>query len=259
MGELILRELLSAIEAGEAVALATVVDTRRSVPRHAGTKMLVYRDGRQTGTVGGGEMEARVIDEAVAALTDGRTRVLEYQLVEPASGDPGVCGGEMQIYLEPHMPAPTIFVVGCGHVGRAVAELAHWLDYRVVATDDRAELATPELVPDADVVVGGPLADALEQAPVTDDTHVVVVTRNVDLDLQILPLLVATPARSIGVMGSRRRWETTRRRLVEAGVSEDDLARIVAPIGLELHAETPAEIALSILAEIVQLRRAPTD
>jgi len=257
VAELILRELLDAIAEGEPVALATVVATRRSVPRHAGTKMLVYGDGRQSGTIGGGEMEARVVTEAVASLADGRTRVLDYQLVEPTSGDPGVCGGEVQIYLEPHMPAPTITVIGCGHVGRAVADLAHWLGYRVVATDDRPELATSELMPHADVVIGGPLTDALAQAPVTADTHVVVVTRNVDLDVEILPALVATEARSIGVMGSRRRWETTRGRLLEAGVAEADLERVVAPIGLDLHAETPQEIALSILAQIVQLRRAP--
>ena len=259
MAELILRELLAAIDDGQPVALATVVGTRRSVPRHAGTKMLVYRDGRQTGTIGGGEMEARVITEAVAALADGRTRVLDYQLVEPTSGDPGVCGGEVQIYLEPHMPAPTIYIVGCGHVGRAVADLAHWLEYRVVATDDRPELATAEQMPHADVVIGGAITDALSQAPVTPDTHVVVVTRNVDLDLEILPHLVRTEARSIGVMGSNRRWDTTRGRLLESGVTEAELERVIAPIGIELHAETPEEIALSILAEIVQLRRAPVD
>lgn len=254
-----LRRLLGSIDDGEAVVLATVVETRRSVPRRAGAKMLVFADGSQVGTVGGGEMEARVIAAAVDALSDGRTRLLDYQLVEPATGDPGVCGGEVQIYLEPHMPAPTIFVVGCGHVGRAVADLAHWLGYRVVATDDREELATGEQMPNADAVVCGPIADALATEPVTADTHVVVVTRNVGLDLENLPHLLATPARSIGVMGSERRWDTTRKGLIEAGVEPQALERVQAPIGIELHAETPEEIAVSILAEIVQLRRAPTD
>jgi xanthine dehydrogenase accessory factor len=254
----ILAELLTAAERGEAVVLATVVDTRRSVPRRAGSKMLIYADGRASGTIGGGEMEARVVSEAGAAHADGRTRLLTYELLDPATGDPGVCGGEVQIYLEPYMPTPTIYVIGCGHVGKAVVELAHWLGFRVVATDDRAALATSELLPMADAVVGGSIVEALAVAPVTSETHVVVVTRNVAVDLALLPHLVRTPARSIGVMGSKRRWTTTRSKLIDAGLTEADLARITAPIGLELHAETPQEIAVSILGEIVASRRAPT-
>jgi xanthine dehydrogenase accessory factor len=116
----VLQELLTAQEAGEAVVLATVVKARGSVPRHAGTKMLVYEDGRICGTIGGGELEARVIEEAKAALADGQTRIIPYALIDPQKGDPGVCGGEMEIYLEPYMPPATVFVIGCGHVGRAV-------------------------------------------------------------------------------------------------------------------------------------------
>ena len=133
----LLRQLAETVDTGTAVASATVVDTSRSVPRRAGAKMLVYRDGSIAGTVGGGEMEARVVAEAVAALGDGRCRLLSYRLVDPGRGDPGVCGGDVQIFVEPHMPKPTVIVMGYGHVGRAVAELAHWLGFRVVANDDR--------------------------------------------------------------------------------------------------------------------------
>jgi xanthine dehydrogenase accessory factor len=255
----IFTELLAATERGEAVVLATVVDTRRSVPRRSGSKMLIYADGRASGTIGGGEMESRVVAESLAAHADGRTRLLAYELLDPSTGDPGVCGGEVQIYLEPHMPTPTIYVIGCGHVGKAVVELAHWLGFRVVAADDRAELATEESLPLADVVVGGSIVDALAAAPVTSETHVVIVTRNVAVDLELLPHLVRTPARSIGVMGSKRRWTTTRDKLVAAGLTGADLDRITAPIGLELHAETPQEIAVSILGEIVEQRRRPGD
>lgn len=254
---LLLAELLAAIDQREPVVLATVVATRRSVPRHAGAKMLVYADGRQSGTIGGGEMEARVIAAALDAIGDGRTRLLDFSLVDPRAGDPGVCGGDVSIYLEPHMPPATVYVVGCGHVGRAVADLAHWLGFRVVATDDRVDHATPELVPHADVVVAGPLGVALAEAPITADTHVVLVTRNVPLDLEILPLLLASPARSIGVMGSTRRWATTRDELLARGVAADALDRVVAPIGVEIGAETPEEIAVSVLAEIIALRRQP--
>jgi xanthine dehydrogenase accessory factor len=251
----LLGELLAAVDAGTPVVLATVVATERSVPRHAGSKMLVFADGSQRGTIGGGEMEGRVVAEARAALADGQARLLPYTLVDPASGDPGVCGGTLQIYVEPYMPTPTVYVVGCGHVGKAIVDLAHWLGFRVVATDDRADLADPASLPLADAVVAGAIEAALAAHPVTSETHVVVVTRNVAVDLEILPALVRTPARTIGVMGSRRRWSTTAAELRRRGLTDDDLARISSPIGLELEAETPEEIALSVMAQIVAHRR----
>jgi xanthine dehydrogenase accessory factor len=161
----------------------------------------------------------------------------------------------MTVYVEPFTPAPTVFVVGCGHVGRAVVELAHWLGYRVVASDDRVELVTRELLSDADVLLPGPAEVALRAAPVTADTHVVVVTRGPEVDLDLLPRLLDTPAASIGVIGSMRRWESTREALLERGVDEAGLERISNPIGLDIGAETPREIALAILGEIVELRR----
>lgn len=254
----LLRNLADAVERGEPAVLVTVIATDRSVPRHAGSKMLLFSDGRQIGSIGGGEMESRVIDAAGEALVDGCTRRLDFDLVDPASGDPGVCGGSVDLYLEPYMPEPTLLVIGCGHVGKAVVELADWLGYRIVAVDDRTELATPELLPDADVVIGGPLPEVLAEVGIDERTHAIVVSRNVSVDLEVLPLLLASPAPSIGVMGSRRRWATTRVRLLEAGVSDEQLERVRAPIGIELHAETPEEIAVSILAEIVQHRRTPS-
>ena len=255
MDQILIRELLRAVEAGRPVVLATVVSTSRSVPRHAGSKMLVFADSSTRGSIGGGEMEARVIRESLAALADGHPRLIDYQLVDPTRGDPGVCGGEVRLYLEPHMPTPTVYVVGCGHVGRAVIDLAHWMGFRVVAFDDRPEQADASTLPHADAVYSGNLSDALLADPPTEETHIVLVTRNVALDLELLPLLLAAPARSIGLMGSERRWKTTRQALLERGVAEPALSRIHSPIGLELHAETPEEIAVSNLAEIVGMRR----
>ncbi|MCJ7753168.1 MAG: XdhC family protein, partial [Thermoanaerobaculales bacterium] len=116
----VLFELTAAVEAGRPVVLATVVGTRRSTPRRPGTKMLVFGDGETFGTIGGGEMESRVIAAATGALSDRRPQLLEYALVDPTRGDPGICGGEVKIYLEPYMPRHTVYVIGCGHVGRAV-------------------------------------------------------------------------------------------------------------------------------------------
>lgn len=251
----ILRELADAVAAGERVVLATVVATRRSVPRHAGTKMLVYGDGRLSGTIGGGEMESRVIEAAGEALRTGRPSLLSYALVDPQRGDPGVCGGEVEIYLEPSMPPPTLLVAGCGHVGKAVIELAHWLGFRTVATDDRPEQVTEAAVPLADVRVAGDMADALAASPPTAATAVVLVSRSVDYDVAAIPALVATPAPYIGVMGSARRWATTRKRLEDAGLDAAALDDVRAPIGIEIGAETVEEIAVSIMAEVIAAMR----
>ena len=253
-GHELVRAALDAVDRGEAVVVATVVETEWSVPRHAGSKMLVFADRRQVGTIGGGEMEARVIDAAVEVLLSSRApRLVNFDLVDPAAGDPGVCGGTITLYLEPLLPEASIVVVGCGHVGKAVADLAHWLGYRVTAVDDRAELATADQVPTADQVFAGPIADVIGRAAITDQTHIVVVTRNMAVDLDAIPAALATSARSIGVMGSKRRWAHTRQRLLERGVAAEQLDRVRSPIGLEIGAETPEQIAMSIMAEITAL------
>lgn len=249
----ILFELAAAVDEGRPVVLATVVGTRRSAPRHSGTKMLIFGDGRTSGTVGGGEMEARVQAAAAEVLAERQPRMLEYALVDPTRGDPGVCGGEVEIYLEPYMPSHTVYVVGCGHVGRAVIDLAHWLGYRTVAVDDRPELVTADAQPVADERVAGSLADL--QEPVAEDSSIVLVTRNVDRDVLVIPEALATPARYIGVMGSATRWRTVEKRLIESGISKADLDRIRTPIGVEVQAETLEEIAVSIMAEIIGVNR----
>ncbi len=245
----LLSEVVRSIDERRAVVLVTVVDSARSVPRRPGSKMLVFGDGATLGSIGGGEMEARVISEALDALAERRPRRLSYALLDPRSGDPGVCGGEVELYLEPHMPQTTVYVIGVGHVGRAVVELADWLGYRVVAWDDRAEFT--DNLDGAHQVLSGTIAEAIAAAPPDEHSRVVMVTRNVDLDVEILPALLATPVPTIGLMGSGRRWTTTKQRLLDLGVAEADLARVHTPIGVEIAAETPAEIAVSILAEVI--------
>ncbi|MDT8306125.1 MAG: XdhC family protein, partial [Anaerolineae bacterium] len=251
----LMQELVAAQQKGTPVVLATVIRARGSVPRHAGAKMLVYEDGHFSGTIGGGEMEARVLAAAQEALASGETRLVPYSLVDPQRGDPGVCGGEVEIYVEPYLPPATVYVIGAGHVGRAVAHLAHWLGYRVIVSDDREELATPQHIPDADIYLAGSIPAALEQQPLTRSTFVVLVTRNVLIDREILPTILASPAPYVGVIGSRRRWQHTKELLHEDGVNETLFEQVHAPIGLELGAETPEEIAVSIMAEIIMQRR----
>jgi xanthine dehydrogenase accessory factor len=253
------QELFEAIVAarrgGVNVVLATVVRTQGSVPRRAGAKMLVYPDGHFLGTIGGGEMESRVLEAVPRLLRNGQPDILHYELADPTRGDPGVCGGQVDIFMEPILPQPTVLVIGCGHVGQAVADLAHWLGFRVVVSDDRAELCSPEAIPQADEHLVLPPDRVAEQAPLHSRTYVAVVTRGVPFDVALLPALLESAVPYIGVIGSRRRWETARKELRAQGVDDEALSRVHSPIGLELGAETPREIAVSILAQIVAVQR----
>lgn len=241
-------------QAGESAALCTIIRSHGSTPRHTGSKMLVFPDGRFIGTVGGGEVESRVIGEALAALQDGAPRVLEYDMVNPAQGDPGVCGGQVEVFVEPVIPRPTLLIIGGGHVGKAVAHLARWLGYFVAVSDDREEFCTPDAVPDAEAFYPGTVAGLSQKLHITPQTFIVLTTRGMGVDVEGLPELLAAPAGYVGVIGSRRRWTLTRKALEELGVPEEQLARVHSPVGLELHAETPEEIAVSIMAEITMLR-----
>ncbi len=251
---MIYRALAEIEDQNEAAALCTIVRSRGSTPRHVASKMLVYPDGHIVGTIGGGELENRVISEAQQALVDGKPRLLEYNMADPSSGDPGVCGGQVEIFVEPIQPRPTLVVIGAGHVGKAVAHLAHWLGFRVVVSDDRPEFCNPEAIPDADEFYPVPMSELPKHLKINQWTYLVLTTRGVAVDVPGLPALLDTPAAYLGVIGSRRRWATTRKELQEMGVSEEKLARVHSPIGLELNAETPEEIAVSILAEIIMLR-----
>jgi xanthine dehydrogenase accessory factor len=252
----ILRLAAEHVDRGAPCALVTVIRTSGSVPRHAGSKMLVGGGGDLLGgTIGGGEMENRAIQLAQAAIADGQTRTATFRLADPAHGDPGVCGGTVEVFVEPLLPAPTLVVVGAGHVGRALVQAAKLCGFRVAITDDRAELCTPELCPGADLYLPGPLGEQLDRFELTLHTYVALVTRGYPIDVTIMPRLLQSPAAYIGVIGSERRWLTAATALRENGLSEDALARVRAPIGLELNAETPGEIAISIMAEIIQHRR----
>lgn len=248
--------LMEAQSRGESVALATVVRVQGSVPRHEGSKMLVYPDGRIVGTVGGGAMEAKVIAEAQAALQDGQTRLPSYALNDLAAGDPGVCGGTVQVFIEPYGTPSVLLVIGGGHVGKALAELGKWAGYRVILSDDREAYCNPEAVPGLDGYIVCNPGEVPSRFPITRQTYIAAVTRGVPVDMDLIPALLESDAVYIGLIGSRRRWALTVKALVEErGLTEQALERVRAPIGLELNAETPQEIAISILAEITMLRR----
>lgn len=243
-------------ERGEPCTLCTVVRASGSVPRHAGSRMLVGPDGTLlAGTIGGGEMEKRVLSAAAQALRDGQPRLETFTLVNPREGDPGVCGGSVEVFVEPLASPPMLLVIGAGHVGRALVHLAKWAGFTVIVADDRADLCNAEQCPGADTYLAGDFAALLDENVLTKHTYAALVTRSYVQDVRVLPKLLAADLPYIGVMGSQRRWLSARRELEQNGAAEEALNRVHAPIGLELQAETPEEIAVSILAEIIAVRR----
>ncbi len=236
------------------MALCTVIASQGSTPRHVGSKMLVHPDTSISGTVGGGELENRVRQAALEALRDGQPRRITYNMSDPTRGDPGVCGGQVEVFVEPILPPPLLLVIGGGHVGKAVSHLGKWLGFYVAVSDDRPEFCTPAEHPDADAFYPVAMSALPAHLPIDQHACIVLTTRGVDVDVSGLPSLLKTPAAYIGVIGSRRRWATTVKALKAQGISDETLERIHSPIGLELHAETPQEIAVSILAEILMMR-----
>ncbi|MGQ9627119.1 MAG: XdhC family protein [Anaerolineae bacterium] len=235
----ILEGLQQAIEAGEPVALATVVEVKGASPAQAGFKLLVHSDGSTVGNLGGGALEQRVREEAVAALHEGHSHLVHYTLREEGPDAIGMlCGGEVTVFVEVYRPAPVLLIVGGGHIGRPLAEMARILGFNVQVVDVRPERAT---VPQ------------LEPASITPWTYVVLITEDHVTDEQALRQVLNTPAAYVGMIGSLRKVGTIFDHLRSDGVSEEKLAQVHAPIGLELGGRSPAEIALAILAEIVQV------
>lgn len=245
-------------EKGDPVVLCIITQTTGSTPRRAGTKMLVHPDGSITGTIGGGEFESKVISEALNSFKTGKPRLINYTLSDPEQGDPGICGGQMEVFVEPITQQHTLIVIGTGHIGNALVELGSWLGFKIIAADDREGYANPDNLPDADVHIEGSPKEIVEKLDIHEFSYIVMTTRNVELDVEILPLILGSKAAYIGVIGSKRRWLETQNKLKELGVENYLIKQVHSPMGLEIKAETPKEIALSILAEIVMLREGGT-
>ena len=235
-------------------ALCTVTKSEGSTPRHVGSKMLVYPDGKFIGTVGGGDLENRIIKAALQTLEDGKAQTLSYTMADPARGDPGVCGGQVEVFVEPIYPPPTLIVIGAGHVGKAVVHLAKWLGFRVVVSDDRTEFCNPETTPGADAYYPVEMGKLAQSMKITKQTYLVITSRGSGVDVVGLPSLLESEAAYIGVIGSKRRWSVTTKALKEKGIKDELIQKVRSPMGIELQAETPEEIAVSIMAEILMIK-----
>lgn len=237
------------------LVLATVVSKGGSAPREAGARMAVLPDGSSVGTVGGGILEKRVIEDALQVLGEGRPRLCRYDLIEEESGGVGAeCGGRSEVFLEPVGSAPHLMVLGAGHVGLALARLGRESGFKVTVVDDRPTFADQARLEGVDVVRSSPADPALRDL-VTDQTAIAVVTRGHLTDRESLRNLLGTRAFYIGMIGSKRKVAKEMAALESEGLDPARLGQVHAPIGLDIGAETPAEIAVSILAEIVAVRR----
>ena len=251
----VFRALLEAQEQGIPAALVTVISTQGSMPRHAGSKMLVRPNGDIVGTVGGGAMEAKVIREAQETINDGNTRIVHVELNDLAAGDVGICGGTAELFIEPLASPPTLVVIGCGHVGKALAQLGKWANFRVIVSDDRADYCNAQHIPGMDGYVVAKPSDVPQHIALGPRTYIAAVTRGLPIDVDLFPALMQADVPYVGLIGSRRRWAITLKALKDRGLTDEQIARIHAPIGLELQAETPQEIAVSIMAEIIMVQR----
>ncbi len=249
-------ELVARRRRGERVVLVTAVATSGSTPRHAGARMLVLADGSIRGTVGGGVRESEIIAAAREVHRRGGARLLRVDFAEGLAGASGpICGGHMEVFMEAIDPARRVVIAGAGHIGYFLHRFLSLLEMSTVVVDPRAEFATPERFPGAELRVL-PFEEALAGLTLTPNDGVVIVTKGHEHDESVLRQALATPAGYLGMIGSRRKVAELFARLRAAGVSEEQLARVHAPVGVAIGAETPAEIALAIAAEIVATFRA---
>lgn len=246
--------ITQALRRGEQVALATVVRVTGSTPREPGAQMLVYDDGRTLGSVGGGSLEAQVVSDAQAALATGQPALHAYSLHAEEPAALGACGGRMEVFVHVLRPTETALIVGAGHVAQPLARLASVAGFRVLVVDDREEFLAAGRFPEAETRLVS-FADLAAGVPLHRGTYAVIVTRSHQHDEQVLRQLLDKPLAYLGVIGSRRKVQGMFARLREQGFSAEQLARVRAPIGLDIGAQTPAEIALSVAAELVQVRR----
>ena len=234
----------------------TVVRANGSTPQRAGAKMLVFADGRTLGTIGGGCYENDAFWKARDALVSGRSALLHYELNDDFAQENGlVCGGQMDVHIDPLEPTPHLFIIGAGHVGWHLGRLAGEAGFRVHVVDDREKFANPERFPDADQVVAEPIPEWLHRAELPPSAFVVVVTRGHTHDLDAMRALTPRDLRYLGLIGSRAKVRRIYDMLLAEGLPAECLDRVHAPIGLDIGAVTPAEIAISIMAELVAVRR----
>ncbi len=245
-------EIVRLTRQGEPFALATVVAQEGSSPRKPGAKMLICGDGSSLGSVGGGRVELETIEAARVAIAENEIYTLEFVLTEEYGY---ACGGSMSVFVEPHGRRPLLVMFGAGHVGQAVTALAHGCGFRVVVVDERPDCAVESLLPCADGIVCAAVTDAFGRLKLDPESFVVIATPGHLHDFAAVRGCLSTGAGFIGLLGSGNKRETLLKTLEEEGFDAAQRARVVTPVGLDIAAQTPEEIAVSIVGQLIAIRR----
>lgn len=255
MNKEVFAAVAEALDKGEPAALVTIVSTTGSTPQRVGAKMLVFPDGRLVGTIGGGCYENDAFWKAREAITTRKPQLVHYELDDDFAQETGlICGGQMSVYIEPIEPSPELYVIGAGHVGYHLATMAQDVGFQVHVVDDREKFASRERFPNAAEVVTEDIPTWLERTPLPAHAYVVIVTRGHNNDLDALRALAARDLRYLGLIGSRAKVARITDQLLSEGLPAEALKQVHAPIGLDIGAVTPQEIAVSILAELIAVK-----
>jgi xanthine dehydrogenase accessory factor len=252
----IYEEIVKLRREGRRGALATITSVRGSIPSFQTSKMLVRDDGSIAGTVGGGCVEADIWQAAREVMEDEKSRSLTFNLNQNPKYDTGlVCGGTLEVFVEPVLPIPVLYLFGAGHVSVNLYKLAVQSGFAVVVVDDRDLYANRERFPEAREIIAEDYDTALPKIEPNESSYIVIVTRGHRDDMRVLRWAVGTRARYMGMFGSKRKVIEIYKELEKEGVAPDLFERVNAPVGLEIGAITPEEIAVAIMAELVAVRR----
>jgi len=252
----IYEEIVKLRNAGQRGAVATIVNVRGSIPSFKTAKMLVREDGSIFGTIGGGCVEADVWRAAREVMEQEKPRTLSFDLNHDPKYDTGlVCGGTLEIFIEPLLPPALLYLFGAGHVSISLYKTARDAGFDVTVIDDRETYASCQRFPEAREVIAQDFDQAMTNLEITDAAYIVIVTRGHRDDMRVLRWAVQTKARYVGMIGSKRKTIGIFRELQNEGLPSQLFERVHAPIGLDIGAVTPEEIAVAITAELIAVRR----
>jgi len=251
-------ELIHLRGLGQKCALATIVQVRGSIPSFESAKLLVREDGSMVGTIGGGCVEAEVWNAAREVISSGKPRHMSFSLGQDAAYDNGlICGGQLDVFVECIEPQPAAIIFGGGHISKSLARVLDLAGFRVSVSDNRESFANRERFPEAAEIHSDEYEDLYPKLTITESTYIVIVTRGHRDDMRVLRWAVTTPAKYIAMIGSRRKVISVIRELEKEGIGTEAFDRIYAPMGFEIGAVSPEEIAISVGAEMIAMRRDP--
>src|SRR5215469_9838281 len=251
-------EIVRLRKLGQKCALATIVQVNGSIPSYESAKMLVREDGSMIGTIGGGCVEAEVWTAAREVIDSEKPKHLTFSLGQDAAYDNGlICGGQLNIFVEPVVPQPRAYIFGGGHVSKSISKVANLAGFVTVIVDDREAFANKDRFPEAEETYAEEYEDVFPKLPVTSTSYLIIVTRGHRDDMRVLRWAVTTPAKYIAMIGSRRKVISVIRELEKEGIGTEAFDRIYAPMGFEIGAVSPEEIAISVGAEMIAMRRDP--